>query len=210
MVEYWQNRYRKNFLCGIITSIIVHIVLLIIVLFFSLNSNGEEQKYFISTYTVQINKLPSNDTTWSGGGSMNDGVDELVKGSSTPQSISGIPVPSSEPDKIEFGNITNLEPPKDSLAGNGGGSGSGAGEGVGNGYGFGQGLGKGVKQLPYMPRQILEVVPQNTGGVKGTIILVLRIGTNGFPLEHKVIYNTVNDPDCMLDIIDAVYKSRWQ
>jgi hypothetical protein len=213
-MEIWRDRYRKNFLRGIAVSVAIHFFVIIIIFIFTLSSKEGEQKYFISTYTVQITNLPSSDTTWGGGGSFGTGLEELGKGTSAPPSVAGTPVPSAKLDNIEFGNVTNLEIPKDSLTGSGGGigkgSGNGVGDGTGNGYGFGSGIGSGFKQLPYMPRQILEVVPQNVEGVKGTIILILKIGTDGYVKEHKVIYDTINNHECLKSVTEAAYKSRWE
>lgn len=65
--------------------------------------------------------------------------------------------------------------------------------------------------LPYIPRQILEVLPeQGDEKYTGEVLLSLRIGKNGRVKEHKILKNTTNSPICLKSVITAAYNSRWQ
>ena len=66
-------------------------------------------------------------------------------------------------------------------------------------------------QLPLVPRQILEVLPQNVDdNIKGLIVMELKISTDGKVIEHKVIANTTGSQKCLQSVITAAYKSRWE
>ncbi len=64
--------------------------------------------------------------------------------------------------------------------------------------------------LPFIPRQILEVVPEKVDNGEGVIKLSILIGKNGAPQKHKVLKNTTNKMLCYDKVISAVYKSKWQ
>ncbi len=64
--------------------------------------------------------------------------------------------------------------------------------------------------LPFIPRQILEVVPDKVDNGEGVIKLSILIGKDGAPQKHKIIKNTTNKLLCYDSVIDAVYKSKWQ
>ncbi|MGD8780283.1 MAG: hypothetical protein PVH88_15120 [Ignavibacteria bacterium] len=64
--------------------------------------------------------------------------------------------------------------------------------------------------LPFIPRQILEVVPEKVNNSEGVIKLSILIGKNGKPQKHKVLKNTTNKMLCYDKVIEAVYKSKWQ
>lgn len=214
-MENWRERYHKNSAYGMIISISVHLSVLLLILFLSKTGPPEDQNYYyINSYTVQLTTTFSKDSNWSGGGSLGNATNDIGQGISAPKTFAGIPVPSPEPDNIDFGNITNLEEPKDSLIGGGSGMGTGSGTGIGSGSGSGigdgSGWGVGYKALPFRPRQILEVLPQNVDGEKGEILLLLKIGKDGFVKEHKVIINTLDDPLGLKDVLEASYKSRWE
>lgn len=197
-------------------AVAVHLFVILFIFFLFKNSNPNEPEYYFNSYTIQLTDFHSKDTNWGGGGSFGNNVNDVGKGVSSSKTLAGVPVPSPEPAEIEFGNTTNLEDAKDSLIGGGMGSGTGTGTGIGSGSGSGvgegdgSGWGFGYKPLPFMPRQILEVVPQNTEGTKGTIRLVLKIGTDGSVKEDKVIYNTTNNAACLKNTMEAAYKSRWE
>ena len=171
--------------------------------------------YYIGTYTVKLTTVNIGKVDVGGGGSSGNGTEGAGKDFSSPKTLSGIPVPVSEPTEIDFGTTTNVVDPKDSLLISGGegigsGSGGGIGGGKGSGIGDGSGSGSGYLSLPFVPRQILEVVPQNVDGVKGTIILLLMIGKDGFVKENKIIFDTSNNAACLKNTIEAAYKSRWE
>jgi hypothetical protein len=68
-----------------------------------------------------------------------------------------------------------------------------------------------LRNLPFVPRQILEVLPEKPNGeAKGIIVLALRIGLDGSVLEQKVVSNTTHCFDCLDKVIAAARKSRWQ
>lgn len=215
-MENWREKYRNNFTIGIAISTATHLFLFLILFLFMRQIEEPVYDYYDNTYIVKLttNNIGKVDIG-GGGGSSGNGTEGAGKDFSSTKTLSGIPVPVSEQTEIEFGKETNLIDPEDSLLNSGGsgigsGSGGGIGGGKGSGIGDGSGSGSGYLPLPFVPRQILEVVPQNVESVKGTIILVLKIGTDGFVKEHKVIYNTSNDDACLMNTIDAAYKSRWE
>jgi len=198
-----------------IVSIAIHLTVLLLVYFLLSGNKSEEPNYFyFNTYTVQLTNKFSNDTTFGGGGSLGNATDLIGHGFSAPKTLSGIPVPSAEVSNIDFGLITNLEEPKDSVtdggSGMGTGNGTGIGSGSGSGIGDGSGWGVGYRPLPFIPRQILEVLPQNVEGEKGEILLLLKIGKDGFVKEHKVIINTIEGPNGLKNVLEAAYRSRWE
>lgn len=214
-MENWREKYYKNYRTGMIISISIHLFVLLIIFFLTRRGEAKGPNYiYFNSYTLQLTNKFTNDTTFGGGGSFGNANDLIGKGFSAPKTLSGIPVPSSEESNINFGLVTNLEEPKDSLIGGGNGMGTGAGTGIGNGPGNGIGDGSdwgvGYRSLPFVPRQILEVLPQNVEGEKGEILLLLKIGKDGAVKEHKVIINTFNDPFGLKNVVDAAYKSRWE
>jgi len=83
--------------------------------------------------------------------------------------------------------------------------------GGGNGNVSGKGIALDAPQLPFVPRQILEVLPQNVNdNVEGLIVLKLKIGTDGKVIEHKIITNTIGSKECLQSVITAAYKSKWE
>jgi len=83
--------------------------------------------------------------------------------------------------------------------------------GNGNGDASQKGTSHNAPQLPFVPRQILEVLPQNIDkNMKGLIDVELKIGTDGSVIEHKVITNTTGSQKCLLSVIIAAYKSKWE
>ena len=210
-VENWREKYRNNFTIGIAISTATHLLLFLILFLFPPTIPESTLQYFDNSYIVKLTSVNIGKVDIGGGGSSGDGTEGTGKDFSSTKTLSGIPVPVSESTDIEFGKETNLIDPKDSLLNSGGsGLGLGSGDGIGGGIGDGSGSESGYLSLPFVPRQILEVVPQNVEGVKGTIILVLKIGTDGFVKEDKIIYNTTNNFECLKNTIDAAYKSRWE
>lgn len=68
-----------------------------------------------------------------------------------------------------------------------------------------------ARQLPFVPRQILEALPQNVdGNIKGLIVMELKIGTDGKVIEYKVISNTTGSQKYLQSVIVAAYKSKWE
>jgi hypothetical protein len=64
--------------------------------------------------------------------------------------------------------------------------------------------------LPFIPRQILEVVPKEVEGAKGQILLSLWITKDGSVKEHKIVRDDTNKSECLKNVLTSVYKSRWQ
>ena len=64
--------------------------------------------------------------------------------------------------------------------------------------------------LPFIPRQILEVVPEKVEGAEGYIKVRVLIGIDGFVKKHEILNNTTDSQICLKNVVDAVNKSRWQ
>ncbi len=64
--------------------------------------------------------------------------------------------------------------------------------------------------LPFKPRQIFEVVPLKNDNFNGMIKLSLKIDTTGKVINYIVVKNTVNNKNCLENVISAASKSRWQ
>jgi hypothetical protein len=65
--------------------------------------------------------------------------------------------------------------------------------------------------LDYKPRQILEVIPENIDSdIKGEIILLLKIGTNGKMVDYQVVSNTVEVEIALTNAVKAAKKSKWE
>ncbi|MDT8324545.1 MAG: hypothetical protein RRA94_10555 [Bacteroidota bacterium] len=72
------------------------------------------------------------------------------------------------------------------------------------------GKGPGSGEFAFVPRQVLEVLPENgDGSCDGSVTLLLTIGWNGVPRRHRVLENGVHGENCLRYILDAVYASRW-
>lgn len=204
----WREKYHKNFSIGIAISLAVHLLIILIIFIFLPQNDEPAYYYYDSTYIVKLTTINIGKVDiGGGGGSTGDGSEGTGKDFSLPKTLAGIPVPVSDTTGIEFGMETNLIDPRDSLLNSGG---SRIGSGSGGDIGGGKGSGSGYLSLPFVPRQILEVVPQNVDGAKGTIILILKIGTDGFVKEDKIIYNTTTNTDCLKNTIEAAHKSRWE
>lgn len=67
-----------------------------------------------------------------------------------------------------------------------------------------------ASSFPFVPRQILEVIPQKIDGVKGAIKVSVLVGIDGFAKQVKVLGNSTESKLCLAKVEEAVYKSRWQ
>ena len=68
-----------------------------------------------------------------------------------------------------------------------------------------------LEGLPYIPRQVLEVLPENTSdNPRGEVLLSLHIDKNGKVKAHKIIKNTTQSQICLQSVLKAAYSSRWQ
>jgi len=68
-----------------------------------------------------------------------------------------------------------------------------------------------AEDLPYLPRQTLEVMPASCGkDINGKIEVLVLIDKKGRVKDHRVLYNTTNSRQCLKKIIAALKKSRWE
>ncbi|HEX2868821.1 MAG TPA: hypothetical protein VHO03_17405 [Ignavibacteriales bacterium] len=130
-----------------------------------------------------------------------------------------VPLPSREGQDLL--NVQGMEPDKRGLGSTAFSGGNGNAEGEGQGVflatGFG-GYSKGnggamenLPRLPFIPRQVLEVVPEKPeDNLEGEIDLILRIGTDGRVREHRVSSNTINSYKYLNSVIKAAYRSKWE
>lgn len=63
--------------------------------------------------------------------------------------------------------------------------------------------------LPFIPRQTLEVIPEKVEDAEGIVKLRILIGSDGIPLRHEILFNSTNNQTCAINVLAAVYKSRW-
>ena len=86
-----------------------------------------------------------------------------------------------------------------------------SGNGKNNSNITGSGTALDAPELPFVPRQILEVLPQNVDkNAQGFVELSLKIGTDGHVIEHKIIDNTTGSKQILQSVITAAYKSKWE
>ncbi len=216
---YWRKTYERNYAKGIAGSILLHLIIILFLLIPKCEEPVLHERIYIHTYNVTVlqQALDAKDIIGDGlgiGGSSGLGNNPNATATNNTQALFANPVASSNPDEIDFGMITNLNKPDSTNRegfGNseGSGYGSGSGGGKGDGVGSGTGTGKVYQSLPFVPRQILEVLPDNSNETKGYIILALRIGTDGKVQEHKILYNSM-DTELLQKVLDAAKKSRWQ
>jgi hypothetical protein len=67
-----------------------------------------------------------------------------------------------------------------------------------------------ASSLSFIPRQILEVVPEKVNGAEGIIKLKLLIGIDGRVIQHSILSDLSSDKKCLVNVINAIYKSKWQ
>ncbi|MFA7421605.1 MAG: energy transducer TonB [Melioribacteraceae bacterium] len=217
---YWRKTYERNYAKGIAGSILLHLVIILFLLIPKCEEPVMRERIYIHTYDVTVLKqaLDAKDIIGDGlgiGGSSGLGNNPNAHPTNSTQALFANPVASSTPDEMDFGMITNLNKPDSTVKegfGNreGSGYGSGSGSGKGDGVGSGIGTGKVYQSLPFVPRQILEVLPDNANETKGYIILALRIGTDGKVQGHKILFNSMNDAELLQKVLEAAQKSRWQ
>ena len=213
-----KNIYYSNLKLGISLSVVIHIVIIGAILILNKSEVIEFKELGMSANTVvlDLTNLGDNNFIIEPGGSSGSGGGEDETGGGSTNKVNGIPVPSKTPDKFEF-DPKGLPAPDSAKGvglkpgeglGNGNGIGKGSGDGKGNG--IGNGSGDGTVMLSFTPRQILEVVPERLDKVKGIIKLSVRIGKEGLVKDHKVLQNTTDNSSCLVKVLEAVYKSRWQ
>lgn len=65
--------------------------------------------------------------------------------------------------------------------------------------------------LPYLPRQILDVVPDEIEEIKtGILKLLILVDESGTPIDHQEMFNSLEKIEYTKRIIAAIYKSKWQ
>lgn len=67
-----------------------------------------------------------------------------------------------------------------------------------------------LNALPFIPRQTLEVIPEKVENAEGIVILKILIGGNGIPVRHIILFNSTDNQMCAINVLTAVYKSRWK
>jgi hypothetical protein len=229
-MTYEENRksFEKNIRLGFGVSALFHLLILLPFLF-----EGEEkvltfkESYGVTkTVEIDLTKIAQNyDVLNEGGGGGGGGGTDPNGSGPIEEIMSGIPVPSSTPVKAEFGLVNTVPPDSASKnqnlktgaghgtgegTGSGSGSGTGTGSGSGKGSGSGSGTGDGTTFLTFTPRQILEVIPESQSNYKGVIKLSVRIGKDGLVKDHKILQNTTNNPQCLVRVLEAAYRSKWQ
>ena len=61
------------------------------------------------------------------------------------------------------------------------------------------------------PRLTYEILPENKEKlISGTLNLSLKIDQTGKVIEHKILRNSIECEKCLKNLIDIVYKSRWE
>lgn len=217
---YWRKTYERNYAKGITASIAIHLAVVLLMLIPKCEEPTPRERIYVHTTDVTVfqRTLDIKDIIGDGlgiGGSSGLGNNPNASASNNQKALFANPVVSAAPDDIDFGMETNLNKPDSALTEGfgiteGSGYGSGSGGGKGDGVGGGIGTGKVYQSLPFVPRQILEVLPDNANETKGYIILALRIGTDGKVQEHKVLLNSMNDAELLQKVLEAAQKSRWQ
>ncbi len=65
--------------------------------------------------------------------------------------------------------------------------------------------------LNSIPRQILEVLPQQIDGeFHGSITLKLKINENGKVDDYKILTSDINCNKCINKVLEAAYESIWE
>jgi hypothetical protein len=187
--------YRRNFKISLIISLVINVL---VFYFFPLKNSKNESEKIYKEPGLNIALSPA--TIQGGSGNFRPEIPKII-----------IPETVEDPELLEDVAINE---PKANTGTGGNGTGSGNGTGKGSGYGNGDNGGNGLaglNKLPYIPRQILEVLPQNVGSdAKGHVDIILKIGTDGKVLEYKIIANTTGSKEILQSVIAAAYKSKWE
>jgi len=68
-----------------------------------------------------------------------------------------------------------------------------------------------IRLLRTVPRLIFEVVPADGNNkFNGKLQLSLKINEKGRVVDHRIIFNSLDCPDCLNDVIKAAYRSKWE
>ncbi|NMB81713.1 MAG: hypothetical protein GYA14_07825 [Ignavibacteria bacterium] len=178
--------YARNYEIAIILSLII--VLLLFVFSPDFNKTTYKTPYFYEPL-ITIVDIPN---TW-----------QSNQSSLSPPPMPEIPsqfIPVDEPELLADVIIKESNTEKNS---------NGSSENTKSSIGTSKGIYE-ASSFPFVPRQIVEVVPEKVDGGEGAIKLKLLIGKDGYVMKHEVMNNSSNKPKCLTFVINAVYKSRWQ
>ena len=176
--------YSINFKVGIAISL--SICILVFKFYHNINSDEKEIPYFQEPVITLID-IPNTEISSRAAPPM-----------PTVPTISSILEPIDEPEPLHDFIISEFS------------KNDGVPEGIGKSK---QGSGTSIYEassFPFIPRQILEVVPLRVEGVTGLIKIRVLIGVEGFVKQHKILNNTVDSQTGLESILEAVYKSQWQ
>jgi hypothetical protein len=67
-----------------------------------------------------------------------------------------------------------------------------------------------LKKLPYTPRQLYEVLPDEIDEIViGEVKLSLKIDIDGKVIDYKIIYSSIGDSKYLDKIVESAKRSRW-
>ncbi len=67
-----------------------------------------------------------------------------------------------------------------------------------------------AEDLPYLPRQTLEVMPEPCApDISGEIKVLILVDKNGRVKNYRIIKNTTHSRSCLKNIVAALKNSRW-
>jgi hypothetical protein len=67
-----------------------------------------------------------------------------------------------------------------------------------------------LKKLPYTPRQLYEVLPEEADEIIiGEVKLLLKIDVEGKVADYEIIYSSISSAAYLDKIIDAASRSKW-
>lgn len=224
----FEIKYKPNVYLSLGISLCFHLAIILCALCFNIKIKNKTEsatifsevltnetivKHSAPLYSSMPDKKTAT-TTSEGNAARNNntgGTQELVKTTAANTGGSGSTVNTSP---LPGSNIITADGSRESINVNSGsGKGNGTGDGTGSGigaYGTGNAAGGALAKLPFIPRQILEVLPQNNLSAEGEITVHLKINTEGKVKEYKIVKNTSSQPECLGSVLKAVYKSRWE
>lgn len=67
-----------------------------------------------------------------------------------------------------------------------------------------------IHSLYIMPSQVFEVIPNNTIGCAGELLVDVKIDTLGKMSAYRVIKNTTSEKGCLESVLKALKQSIWE
>ncbi len=68
-----------------------------------------------------------------------------------------------------------------------------------------------IKYVRSAPRLLYEVVPADVKDeLHGRLQISLKINQDGRVTGHRILYNSLDCSECLNDLINAAYKSKWE